>query len=676
VTSEPAPDPPKKQADSSDEAVPPLAPEWEGADEKKPRPAAAAADAGTDDDVPGLAAPTVPEPPPPPLPPTPKPSPDVPELAPSQPMDLPAPEPMPAAPPAATTADDGDGEAEATEDRPGGGRLRGALANLLFGPRRLHTHLRPRWLCLRLLGAAFLGVFASLHQQLPGLIGPQGVLPALDQLDAIGGAAPTWQHWLQHPTLLWLDAGPLGLQLLTGGGMCCAVLLLLNIMPRLAAVGAWLCFLAFFVVGGPFTGGTDDRLLLELGLLAMFLAPPGVRPGLGAGAPPSRLAVLMTRWLCLRLLVEAAVEKIHDGSWMSLLALTDLWERCDMPTWLGVAVGDLPTPVLMAVAAAIISAEAVGGVLVACGRGGRFFAFLAVIGVHVFHMLTVNVGGTALVAIAAAMLLLDDDLLAFLATACGVRGDAEPDDHDTPEVGLWRLLEVLVLPALLALTLLLSPLPALIPGVTPPALATTLVPWLPPAPLTTFDAVAPDRAPRIVLLTAVDGPDQRTPIHLQGVAAQPTEPPPLWLLHMPRLPRALRAAAAGDDWSSAAVVRGTAEGLAAGSPALAALCRPGADDTTPAAVAVSVCGRQWPTRLERMRDGWWWRPAAAAAPTYFQDPMSVPPRVVDPPTEPPAPVDQASPAPVAEGPAVPAVDDAPAPVDDAPAPVDDAPPVQ
>src|SRR6185436_18997047 len=47
------------------------------------------------------------------------------------------------------------------------------------------THLLVRWLFLRLLGVTYLTAFLSLHAQLPGLIGSNGIVPAHTIMDAI-----------------------------------------------------------------------------------------------------------------------------------------------------------------------------------------------------------------------------------------------------------------------------------------------------------------------------------------------------------------------------------------------------------------------------------------------------------------------------------------------------------
>jgi hypothetical protein len=67
------------------------------------------------------------------------------------------------------------------------------------------SHFLARWLFLRGLGLIYLSAFFALPFQIRGLIGSQGILPALDHLQAFSaiGALRFWYI----PTLLWLSSG-------------------------------------------------------------------------------------------------------------------------------------------------------------------------------------------------------------------------------------------------------------------------------------------------------------------------------------------------------------------------------------------------------------------------------------------------------------------------------------
>lgn len=66
------------------------------------------------------------------------------------------------------------------------------VVNWLLGPEPITLkrpgHLWPRWIFLRALGLIYLSAFYSLLFQIKGLIGPNGILPAADYLQAMHAA--------------------------------------------------------------------------------------------------------------------------------------------------------------------------------------------------------------------------------------------------------------------------------------------------------------------------------------------------------------------------------------------------------------------------------------------------------------------------------------------------------
>ncbi|MCP3140475.1 lipase maturation factor family protein [Pyxidicoccus xibeiensis] len=134
---------------------------------------------------------------------------------------------------------------------------------------------RVRWWYLRGLGFVFCLAFASLLPQLPALVGPQGLSPATELLDwgreSLGGA----ERLLRLPTLLWLTGASTGaLRGVALLGLGCGVLLLLDVAPRYALVGAWGLSLSLTTVGGVFLGFQWDVLLLEAALVSLPRTPP------------------------------------------------------------------------------------------------------------------------------------------------------------------------------------------------------------------------------------------------------------------------------------------------------------------------------------------------------------------------------------------------------------------
>src|ERR1700682_3815923 len=153
--------------------------------------------------------------------------------------------------------------------------------------------LWPRWIWLRALGLIFLSVFYSLAFQIEGLVGPRGILPASEYLSEVRDAAGPWKAAWFAPTLFWLGSSDGALLAVTLLGTAASVLLALNVAPRACIAVAGICFLSFVAAAQDFSGYQSDGMLLEAAFLSLFLAPRGLRPGLGAADPPSRLAVFM-----------------------------------------------------------------------------------------------------------------------------------------------------------------------------------------------------------------------------------------------------------------------------------------------------------------------------------------------------------------------------------------------
>src|SRR5262249_25073353 len=156
------------------------------------------------------------------------------------------------------------------------------------------------WIFLRLLGVVYLAAFLSLWVQVDGLIGSGGILPIADMLESARQVAGVERYYLL-PTLCWLDSSDLSLQFQCAGGALLACLLIRGLAPALVLFLLWLFYLSLTVAGQLFLGYQWDALLLETGLLAIFLAPLQLRSRLGPEAPPSRVILWLFRWLMFRL---------------------------------------------------------------------------------------------------------------------------------------------------------------------------------------------------------------------------------------------------------------------------------------------------------------------------------------------------------------------------------------
>jgi hypothetical protein len=203
--------------------------------------------------------------------------------------------------------------------------------------------LLPRWLFLRALGLIYYSAFFSLVFQIRGLIGPHGILPANEYLQAVAEQYGRTGYWYA-PTLLWFSSSSHTLTGICWAGMIASLLLVLNLWPRGMLVACFVCFLSFVGAAQEFSGYQSDGMLLEAGFIALFFAPTGFRPGWGEASPPSRASVFLLMWECFRIYFESGVAKVLGGDpqWRNFTALDEYYQNGPLPTWIGWYMQHLP----------------------------------------------------------------------------------------------------------------------------------------------------------------------------------------------------------------------------------------------------------------------------------------------------------------------------------------------
>jgi hypothetical protein len=177
------------------------------------------------------------------------------------------------------------------------------------------------WVFLRLLGLIYLMAFASLLVQVRGLIGQNGLLPAIELLNSRRhwGVARFWR-W---PTLCWWWVSDRGLVALCWGGVVLAAMLVVGVAPMPILGFLWMLYLSFFTVGRQFLCYQWDILLLEVGFLAVFLAPLEIAPRFPPDSAPPMISVWLFWWVLFRLMFWSGAVKVRSGdvSWRRLNAL-------------------------------------------------------------------------------------------------------------------------------------------------------------------------------------------------------------------------------------------------------------------------------------------------------------------------------------------------------------------
>ncbi|XP_040843735.1 lipase maturation factor 2 isoform X1 [Ochotona curzoniae] len=281
----------------------------------------------------------------------------------------------------------------------------------------------PRQLFLQGVAAIYMFAFASLYTQVPGLYGPDGILPARRTLRPQGKGR--WRQLWETPTLLW-EAPALGLDTAQG-------LELLSLLGTLLALGAlllrplrhplvylllWAAYLSAYQVGQVFLYFQWDSLLLETGFLAVLVAPLRQHcRGKQAlpETPHDHLPFWLVRWLLFRLMFASGVVKLTSRcpAWWGLTALTYHYETQCLPTPAAWFAHHLPVWLhkLSAVATFLIEV-AVPPLFFAPTRRLRLLAFYSQVLLQVMILLTGNYNFFNLLTLVLTSALLDDQHLA------------------------------------------------------------------------------------------------------------------------------------------------------------------------------------------------------------------------------------------------------------------------
>jgi hypothetical protein len=270
--------------------------------------------------------------------------------------------------------------------------------------------LIPRWIVLRALGLIYCSAFVSLLFQIRGLIGPAGILPADRYLAAVAQSfGPGVRLWFA-PTVFWLSGGSHMLMAMCWLGLAASLLLTANLWPRAMLPICFVCFLSFVSAAQDFSGYQSDGMLLEAGFLAMFFAPPGFRPGLGYGHPPSRASLFLLQWEWFRIYFESGLVKLLSGDteWRHLTAMDEYYQNGPLPTWIGWYIQHLPHWFHWTTALATLVMELGIVWMILLPRRWRIICFLIVTPWEIGVIFTANYTFLNYLVLALGFLLLDD----------------------------------------------------------------------------------------------------------------------------------------------------------------------------------------------------------------------------------------------------------------------------
>jgi hypothetical protein len=270
------------------------------------------------------------------------------------------------------------------------------------------------WVFSRWMALIYLAAFWSLAVQILGLIGGHGILPVGDFLHYVSQESP--HRFWSAPTLCWLNGSDGFLLFLCWGGVVLSILLLIGIAPALISFLLWLFYLSLTIAGQDFLGFQWDNLLLEAGLLLIFLVPYPFKVHLKPTVRPSIVIIWLLRWLLFRLMFESGMVKLLSGdpNWSHLTALTYHYWTQPLPNMISWYMNQLPLCFQQLSCAFLFAIELIFPFFIFCGRWGRLMAFAGITTLQVLIILTGNYCFFNLLAIGLCLTLLEDEHLVFL----------------------------------------------------------------------------------------------------------------------------------------------------------------------------------------------------------------------------------------------------------------------
>ncbi|KAG1714702.1 Lipase maturation factor 2 [Nymphon striatum] len=187
------------------------------------------------------------------------------------------------------------------------------------------------------MGLIYFCAFASIYFQIPGLYGDQGILPAKLAVKLPPAKVKT------TPTLIWLGVYygidiPDFMEIICLCGLLLSIYAMMSQLHRKAPLffGLWFMYLSIYKVGQTFMHFQWDILLLEIGFLAIIVAPmllPFIFKS-SISKPHDSISLWLIKWLFFRLMFASGVVKLTSlcPTWWGLTALNYHFESQCIPT--------------------------------------------------------------------------------------------------------------------------------------------------------------------------------------------------------------------------------------------------------------------------------------------------------------------------------------------------------
>ncbi len=284
------------------------------------------------------------------------------------------------------------------------------------------SFLLARWLFLRGLGLIHFVAFASYALQIVGLNGASGIEPTHEILQAASQHFGARAYYLM-PTIEWLNSTDAALLALAWSGAFFSIFLTLGVCPAPTLALLALLWLSLITGGGEFTAFQSDGMLVEVTVLALFLAPwqwfepPWKVPaGYLRQAAPTAVSLFLLRFMLFRLMLAAGLVKIESGdeTWRMFTALNYHFETQPIPTPLAWYAHWLPAWMHKFSVGAMFFSETLAPILIFAGRYARLIAAASIASLHLMIAATGNYTLLNLLCVLLCVPLVDDAVVSHV----------------------------------------------------------------------------------------------------------------------------------------------------------------------------------------------------------------------------------------------------------------------
>jgi hypothetical protein len=293
---------------------------------------------------------------------------------------------------------------------------------------------------VRCVGVVYLCAFASLLVQVRGLAGAHGILPIGSFLEAARGQLSGFERLHQIPTLCWITSADWLLVAQCVAGTLLALMAMGGVLPGVSLLALWILWLSLTVACRDFLGFQWENLLLESGLLAIFLSP--WTRSLNRADPPPRIIVWLFWWLLFRLMFLSGMVKLLSGdpAWRDFTALSYHYETQPLPTVFGWFAHQSPAWVHVSETAVMYFIELAVPFVLFAGRTARLVAAALFVLLQLGIALTGNYCYFNLLTAVLCVPLLDDRIFG----RAPLKVIAQPPRAVQASVGIFAILILLI----------------------------------------------------------------------------------------------------------------------------------------------------------------------------------------------------------------------------------------